>query len=422
MKKDSPNGEKKREPGALVDLDLEKRKLRREKGAEHTERPEGEDWKEQVKEVGRGLEKQQKREETRKKRAKEAALYSDLRSRYNTGNTTQEDIRRYLDSFPSEEEQGAYKKLAEAIESGEIEEEVGELGEETLRSPSPAEEKKRVKQRRSIEREREGRIVKVPVERVRPGVLGTTPEAEGGIEWSSDEWYRSLLRQYATGQIDEDDIERFFEDFPEEAKKAHEKLLSEIKLEKKPEKEEKLSREEVEEMLMRGLGAREELIKDIPTEAGKTLFEEMLDDQIEIFKGMMLDTVSRADYEKKIQDLGGDREKAERELIAEEAKKFLAMRELFTHGVTGIDKEGKVILKRYSDLDGKCAVALFNRGLDLKKAAQYLTPGEIKQGQATVDSGNLDGMATESVETVDPKTGERKKEISAVFDHHGPRS
>ncbi len=434
MKSNSPSTGKRVEHGALVDLDLERRRLRREEKVERAGQTEEKSWKEQVQKVSRGLEKQRKREEIKEKRAKEAALYSDLRSAYNAGSTTAEDVKSYLENFPPEEEREAYRKLADAIDSGEIEDEIGEFSEDATRKLSFKERLAKNKQRRGVETIKafttahgltdKGLRRPSLVERVKLGVAGTIPRVEGMAEWSADEWYRALLRQYATGLIDEDDLERFFVDFPEEAKRAHEKLLGEIKSEKKPEKgEDKFSREEIEEMFMRSLGVREELIKDIPIEEGRTLFEEMLDDQIEIFKGAMLDAVSRVDYEKKIQELGGDREKAERELITQEAKKFLAVRELFTHGVTGVDKKtGQIVLKRYSDLDGKCAVALFNRGLNLKKIAGYLTPGEIRQGQATVDSGNSDGMAVESAETVDPKTGERKKEVSAVFDHHGPHS
>lgn len=398
----------------MVDLDAERRAARQaKKAAGRSERGE-KDWREELVEKG-GTEKE--------RRTRIAALYSDLRELYNKGSLTKEEIKKYLEDFPSEVEYEAYKKISEAIKSGEISGEIE--GAKRKSADESARDKKRreVKQRiildtrktKLIERE-----VKVPVLRARPGVVGK-PTAEEKSEWSVEDWYRFLLREYAAGQFGKDEIKTFFEDFSPESKEAHKKLLNEIGVEKKPEN--KLSREEVEEILMRGLGVREELIKDIPTEEGKTLFEEMLDDQIEIFKGTMLDTVSREDYDKKMEAAGGDREKAERELIREAAKKFLAVKELFTHGVMGYDKKnGRIVLNRYSDLDGKCAMALLGKaGLDISKVG-YLTPGEIKQGQVTFDSGNRDGLVTESVETVDPKTGERKKEISTIFDHHGPHS
>lgn len=400
----------------LVDLDTEKRAARQaKKSAEHSDRgePKGKDWREELVEKG-GTEKE--------RRTRIAALYSDLRELYNKGSLTKDEVQKYLEDFPSEVEYEAYKKISEAIKSGEISEEVegvkDKAADESLRDKKHRDVKQRI--REVVGGKRIDREARVPVLKARPGVVGKST-AEEKSEWSVEDWYRFLLREYATGQFGRDDIKIFFEDFSPESKEAHKKLLNEIGAERKPEN--KLSREDIEEMLMRGLGVREELIKDIPTEGGKTLFEEMLDDQIEIFKGVILDTVSRADYEKKMEAAGGDRARVEKELIAEEAKKFLAMRELFTHGVTGYDKEnGRIVLQRYSDLDGKCAIALLGKaGLDIKNVG-YLTPGEMEQGQITVDSGNRDGLVIDSAETVDPKTGERKMEVSAVMDHHGPYS
>ncbi len=398
--------------GNLVDLDVERRAAQRAReDKERGERKEAaeEDWKESLIERG-GTE--------RKRRARIAALYSDLRELYNRGDLTKEEIRKYLEEFPPEAEREAYEKISEAVKSGEINGEIGEARGEVVDKSARDKKRKEVKQRivdivrgKRIERE-----IMVPVLRVRPGVIGK-PTAEEKSEWSMEDWYRFLLREYATGQFGKEDIEKFFEDFSPESKEAHKKLLNEIKEEKKP--KDKLSREEVEEMLMRGLGFREEFIKDIPTEAGKTLFEEMFDNQIEIFKGMLLDTVSREDYEKRIEEAGGDRARVEKELIAEEAKKFLAVRELFTHGVVGYDREkGQIVLRHYSDLDGKCAVALFGKiGLDIKNVG-YLLPGEIREGQTTVDSGNFAGVETNLTETVDRETGKRVRKISLVVDHH----
>ena len=446
----------------MVDLDAERRAARRaKKSAERSDQgePKGRDWQEELVKKG-GTE--------RERRARIAALYSDLRESYDKGFLTKKEIQKYLEDFPSEAEREAYERIAEAVKSGEISEEVegvkGKAVDESARDKKRREVKQRI--REVVGGRRLDREARVPVLRVRPGVVGK-PTVEEKSEWSMEDWYRFLLREYAAGQFGGDEIENFFEDFSSESKEAHKKLLNEIGAEKKPEN--KLSREEVEEMLMRGLGVREELIKDIPTEEGKTLFEEMLDDQIEIFKGVMLDTVSREDIENKIQEvkktkgkipiftpveiekmdkekkIGGTakaeflkrweeakssgeydklaKEIAEREIIVTEAKKFLAVRGLFTHGVMGYDKKnGLIVLNRYSDLDGKCAMALLGKaGLDISKVG-YLTPGEIKQGQVTFDSGNRDGLVAESFETVDPKTGERKKEISTIFDHHGPYS
>lgn len=411
--------------GNLVDLDAQRREKRRQEGqAKHIEREEAGERAQREALAGmgdKGGEGGGDRGE-RKKRTRVAALYSDLRESYDRGTTTKEDIRKYLEEFPSRVEREAYERIAEAIKSGEIGGEINELRGGVAREAARDKKRREVKQRirevvggRWVERK-----VRVPVERARPGVVGA-PTAEEKAEWSTNEWYRFLLRAYATGRLNETDVRTFLVDFPPEGGEAHKKLLDEIMPEKKP--KDKLSREEVEEMLMRGLGVREELIKDIPTEEGKTLFDEMLKNQVEIFRGVILDTVSRADYEAKVQECGGDRAKAEQELVRDTAKKFLAVRELFTHGVMGYSKaKGQIVLNRYSDLDGRCAIALLGKsGLNIKKVG-YLTPGEIKQGQLTVDSGNKDGLVTESVETVDPKTGERKQEITTVFDHHGPHS
>lgn len=405
--------------GNLVDLDVKRRAAQRAR--EDKERGER---KKVVEEERQG--KLIKRGGTEKeKRARIAALYSDLRTAYNEGELQERQVRDYLEDFPSSAEYRAFEEIFEAIREGEAKKEGEKLkvqDEEDiqfLEHGRLGEEEKKSQRRNKILREAIG-------DRLGLSDLPRQLSETKGERFKTEEWRRALLREYAEGKINDEDINNFFTYYSEEKKTVYEKLAEEerIKVKREEISENKLSREEVEEMLMRGLGVREELIKDIPTEEGKTLFEEMFDNQIEIFKGMLLDTVSRADYEKKIEEAGGDREKAEREIIAEEAKKFLAARQLFTHGVIGYDREkGQVVLRRYSDLDGKCAMALFGKvGIDLKKVAGYLTPGEKKQGQITVDSSNADGLVTDSVETVDQKTGERKVEVTTVLDHHGPHS
>ncbi len=356
-------------------------------------------------------------EEKRKEDARKMAIYSNLRTQYDQGTLKKEDLVNFLKTFPSPEEYRAYQILAEAIREEEVESDIEDLKQESTKTARM----RTVTQR--VRAPKEGRWVdeKKNVEVVSKGYRVPLSGLGKEVVETSEDWYRKILREYALGELTTEDIEEFLGSFSPQEKEAREKLLAEIKSEK--EKENKLSRQEIEEMLMRGLGFREELIKDIPTEEGKTLFEEMLDDQIETFKGVMLDTVSRADYDRRIQESGGDKAKAEQEMITEAAKKFLAMKELFTHGVTGYDREsGKIVLQRYSDLDGKCAIALLGKaGLDISNVG-YLTPGEMKKGQLTVDSGNADGLVLDSAETVDPETGERKIEITTVLDHHGPYS
>ena len=403
--------------GDLPRLEEERRAAKRERvtaGHERKEKEKEKDWRAALEEMGG----EDWAAEQRKEKARGLALYSNLRTKYDQGLLGKEDLVIFLERFPSEAEYAAYQKLAEAIQGGGVGADIEDLKKDSETT---------ARRRTTIQRIRKpepgaGWVNKNKNVEVTGRVsLASLPKGEEGEVVEKE--YRKILREYALGELTEKDIQTFFSDFLPEEKAAYEKILGEIKEREAYERKDRLSREDIEEMLMRGLGFREELIKDIPTKEGKTLFEEMLDDQIEIFKGVMLDSVSRADYEKKIEAAGGDRVKAEKELIAESAKKFLAMRELFTHGVTGYDREnGQIVIQRYSDLDGKCAIALFGKaGFDLKNVG-YLTPGEIKKGQTTVDSGNKDGLVLDSAETVDPKTGERKVEVSAVMDHHGPYS
>jgi len=405
----------------LIDSDLERRRQRRTKKlAVRSEKGEKGTWEEGLGEAGKEFIEQAKRE----RKARIAALYSDLRIAYDSGSITDTNIRDYLESFPSDSEYQAFEEVAEAIEQKKIDKEIKKIKTATkvrLRRLDRA----KLEKRDGVSQERTKILREAVGERLssKEGPL-RVPETRGDI-FSMEEWREAILLEYDDKKITDKDLERFFENYSEEAKAAHQKLAEEerIKVSKESFSENKLSQEEVEEMLMRGLGFREEFIKDIPTQEGKTIFEEMLDEQIDTFKQILRDTISREDREKKIAEFGGDKEKAERELVAEAAKKFLAVRELFTHGVLGYDKEkGQMVLGRYSDLDGKCAIALFGKaGIDISKVG-YLTPGEKKQGQITVDSSNMAGLVQESEETVDPKTGERKVEITTVFDHHGPPS
>lgn len=401
--------------GNLASIDAERRAARRE-GKRSGKSPKiSKGWKEELVEAGG----EKWEEEKRREEAKRMAVYSNLRTNYDQGILKKEALVDFLERFPSPEEYEAYQRIAEAIREGEVKAEIEDLKRDTAETPRTRTTTQRVrapKEGRWVDEKKNVEVIQ------RPGVVIPTEEK---AEQTTEEWYRRILREYALGELSEKDIQYFLSSFSLEEKEAYKKLLNEINEGKTQDRgrKDKLRCEEIEEMLMEGLGFREELIKDIPTEEGKTLFDEMLDNQIEIFKGVMMDTISRADYEKKMQELGGDRVKAQQEMITEAAKKFLAIRELFTHGVTGYDREkGQVVLQRYSDLDGKCAIALLGKaGLDIKNVG-YLTAGEKKQGQITIDSGNADGLVTDSVETVDPKTGERKIEITTVLDHHGPYS
>lgn len=359
--------------------------------------------------------------QTEKKTVREAKEYSDIRMSYNSGSLSERAILEYLRDFPANTEYQAFVKIAEMAERGElegpglrklqekIEEDIARSGHRKV-GKEENEQRKKIKMLMEAVRDRAGR----------PG----PPRSREVNEkfFSVAEWEEAILREYSAGRIDEDELKAFLDYYSKEKKSAYKRLADEEGIKLRGYAEE-VDWEEIGDRILTDIGLRKELVKDIPTEGGRAIFEEMLDEQIEYFKQILRDTISREDREKKIAELSGDKEKAEKELVAEAAKKFLAVRELFTHGILGYNKEkGQMVLGRYSDLDGKCAVALLGKaGIDIGNVG-YLTAGEKKEGQITLDSSNADGLVQESKETVDPETGERKIEITTAFDHHGPHS
>jgi hypothetical protein len=239
-------------------------------------------------------------------------------------------------------------------------------------------------------------------------------------------------------------------------------------------KRERVSQEEIDKILM-DIGFREELAKDIPTKEGKTIFEEMLDEQIEDFRQFLRNKIKQRDLDNKIiekkaeeiqarvkvgpdeartraealfkarqeavkevnqaqskvdlmhlkerlkrgevtenvvgaaekafnlrsQELNkldveqkGAREKAERELVSLEARKFLATRELVVHHkLFGYDPEtGEWGLGRFSDLDGTAGIALLGKaGIDISKG-EYVSPGAYREGKMNIDTLEKDGF------------------------------
>lgn len=132
------------------------------------------------------------------------------------------------------------------------------------------------------------------------------------------------------------------------------------------------------------------------------------------------------DYKKKMEEFGkldaGLKEAqaaAEKELVSEAARKFLAERELIVHYNGGWDPEKGFVMGRFSDSDGQGAVALYAKaGIDVKNGA-YVPPGYRRLGAQNIDASLADGLVFENREVVDPETGEKKLETTMYSDHHG---
>lgn len=401
----------------IADDELAERKARRDKKISLKEKKEKTGgWREGLEDAGKEFREQAKKE----RRARVAALYSDLRIAYDTGSLSGPTIKDYLKDFPSGAEYQAFEEISELVHQGKIDKEVQKLRTKIKTSVKSLRHEK-VSSRERAAQERKKMLEEAVRDRV--GRAGPPKNPETGESFfSAEEWREALLREYVAGRLNEEDLQHFFIYYSADKKEAYEKLAEEEGINLR-ESGEKFDWDEIGDRILMSAGFRKEFIKDIPTEEGKTIFEEMLNEQIDAFKQILRDTISREEREKKIAELSGDEEKADKELVAEAAKKFLAVRELFTHGVLRYDgKSGKMILKQESDLDGECAAALFDKAGINKKITEYLKPGEYRKGQTTVDSGNADGLLQEWVEAVDPETDEKKMEITTVIDHHGPYS
>jgi len=117
-------------------------------------------------------------------------------------------------------------------------------------------------------------------------------------------------------------------------------------------------------------------------------------------------TLARIDN---FQDLWAETEQEGDKKFIEKTKK--AWKEFVVHGVIGIDKETKEkTILNFTDLDGKCSLALLKlAGINIKNV-EYVSPGEFKDGKINLDTGDRHGLVIED-------------EGKTVFmDHHGDGS
>lgn len=84
-------------------------------------------------------------------------------------------------------------------------------------------------------------------------------------------------------------------------------------------------------------------------------------------------------------------------------------KEFAVSGVLQFDqKEGKQVLRPFTDLDGKCALGILKEaGIDTSKLT-YVRPGEYLKGAINLDTGDKFGVVYE------------EPTYTAYFDHHGP--
>jgi hypothetical protein len=111
------------------------------------------------------------------------------------------------------------------------------------------------------------------------------------------------------------------------------------------------------------------------------------------------------------------RNKAEEELISEEVRKILVMKELVTHHLAGFDPTRKKWnLGHYSDIDGSGAIGLLGAaGINIQEG-KYVPAGETERGAANFDTGNQDGL---NFEYGDPK---EEEQIRQELERLGERS
>ena len=86
-------------------------------------------------------------------------------------------------------------------------------------------------------------------------------------------------------------------------------------------------------------------------------------------------------------------------------------KEFAVHGVLQFDqKEGKQVLKPFTDLDGKCAIGLLKQaGFDISNLT-YVKPGEYLKGVVNLDTGDKFGVVYE------------EPSYTLYFDHHAPKT
>lgn len=125
--------------------------------------------------------------------------------------------------------------------------------------------------------------------------------------------------------------------------------------------------------------------------------------------------------EKKDSSFIDARNRAEEELISEEVKKVLVMKELVTHHVAGFDTRNKKWnLGHYSDIDGSGAIGLLGlAGIDIGKG-KYVAAGEMERGAANFDTGYKDGLVfehgdLEEEEKIKQELEELEKELDVMI-------
>ncbi len=226
--------------GNLASIDVERRAARREGKEQAKRRRESKNWREDLVKAGG----EELAEERRREKAREAAVYSNLRTNYDQGILKKEALVDFLERFPSPEEYEAYQRIAEAIREGEVKAEIEDLKRDTAETPRTRTTTQRVrapKEGRWVDEKKNVEVIQ------RPGVVIPTEEK---AEQTTEEWYRRILREYALGELSEKDIQYFLSSFSLEEKEAYKKLLNEINEGKTQDRgrKDKLRREEIEEM------------------------------------------------------------------------------------------------------------------------------------------------------------------------------
>jgi hypothetical protein len=398
--------------GELIELDIERRKAKRKmkQGKREKKRPE-KTWRQALAEKGGGERKAIEKNSS----AIKAAIYSDLRIKYNQGLLKKETLVDFLKDFPSREEYEAHQRLENAIREGDVDEDISEMKNEERGREEETVAQKIMKTRKGRTTEK---VREVKVER-----KGTASINGEEVNLSADEWYRQLLRDYALGELSEGDLKYYLSKFSPEGKAARQQLLSEINKAEAPSEQKRLSDKEIDEMV---LGVRENLLA-LPSGEGKPILERLKKVQMGEFKHILEDIISEEEVEKKTAAIaakekiepGAARARAEQELVTEAARKVLAERELVTHGIRSYDKEKKAWgINHYSDLDGKCAMALLQKA-GMKGGGKYVPAGDFERGAANADTGFKDGFLAE----LDEETMVRlEKEMEEMYKELGKRS
>jgi hypothetical protein len=240
-------------------------------------------------------------------------------------------------------------------------------------------------------------------------------------EKTVEEWYEELKEEYKEGRLSVEDIENYIKEYkefervrkpqepiPEQFEsnivKAHYRLLGDIRM-GKIEKLKPITEEEINRLLI-AAGIPEKYLRETAAE-GMEILKEIVKNEITEEK------IKERAVQKQISE-----EEAKKELEIEEFKKFFAGRELITRGIWGWDKfRRKWGVKRYSNLDGRCAISLLKlAGIDISKI-KYVAPGDFRRGAINLNTGMKEGFLIQT----DIKE-EGKPEFTIFFDHHGPKS